>query len=97
MVQFHTRCHGNSKCIFWQKVCPKSPKIGYFPAETITLYKFRSNLWSTNMNIYNTFCLEIQKQKMIWKTSDFIMALQSGWGFEDLKNVIFKHFQGQFS
>ena len=45
----------------------------------------------------NTFWLEIQKQKLIWKTSDFIMALQSGWGFEDLKNVIFKHFQGQFS
>ena len=41
--------------------------------------------------------LEIQKQKLIWKTSDFIMALQSGWGFEDLKNVIFEHFQGQFS
>ena len=79
--------------ILAKKCVRKSPKIGYFPAETITLCKFRSSLWSLFMNIYNTFWLEIQKQKLIWKTPDFIVALQSGWGFEDLKNVFFNHFQ----
>ena len=37
------------------------------------------------------------KIKLICKTSDFIMALQSGWGFEDLKKKNdFKHFQPNF-
>ena len=41
--------------------------------------------------------MEINNQNYIWKTSVFIQALQSGWGFRNLTKVIFEHFQRTFS
>ena len=50
-----------------------------------------------HMYIYNTSWLEINNQNYIWKSSVFIHALQSGWGFRNLTKVILELFQRTFS
>ena len=61
--------------------------------EMKSLLKIKSNATSDPyVWIYNTSWLEISNQNYIRKTSVFIHALQSGWGFRNLTKVIFENF-----